>query len=145
VVLALALALSLVACSRSAKQANPSPTASGPGSPGSSGPSALPPIPASSGQSLGPNQPPIVWVGGRITELTANHLELKEAYGSVLTLRRLGGSATLFFRISGGRWGRVDRSDEVMVGTKACVETLMDRQNLLALRVFLGADCGPAA
>jgi hypothetical protein len=86
-----------------------------------------------------------VWVGGELTGLKPGRLELKEAFGSVVTLRRLGGDATSFFRVSGGTWQRADPKTEAKVGTKACVETLMDGRTLLALRVFLGADCGPSS
>lgn len=103
----------------------------------------MPPVPSAPGQSLGPNQPPIVWVGGELIELKNDRLELREAIGSALTLRRLGGGATSFFRVAAGTWERLDHDPEVETGTKACVETLMDGRNLLALRVFLGADCGP--
>lgn len=146
---ALALALVLLvlqACGSPPEQASPSPGASRPPpSRVAPGPSTVPPVPSAPGQGLGPNQPPIVWVGGQITALKADRLEVAEAFGSVLTLRRLGGGATSFFRVTAGRWERTDRAGEVDVGTKACVETLMDGQTLLALRVFLGADCGPVA
>jgi hypothetical protein len=144
--LALAFVLSLAACTGPPKQANPASKGSGtPAASGSSGVSVLPPIPSSPGRSLGPRQPPTVWVGGEITELKASRLELKEASGSVLTLRRLGRNATSFFRVSQGTWERLPPGAEVQLGSSACVETLMDGQNLLALRVFLGADCGPVA
>jgi hypothetical protein len=84
-------------------------------------------------------------VGGELTEVRADRLELREAIGSVLTLRRLGGGATSFYRATAGSWEQIDRASDVEAGMKACVETLIDGQNLLALRVFLGADCGPVA
>jgi hypothetical protein len=84
-----------------------------------------------------------VWVAGELTEVTEDRLELKEPFGSEVTLRRLGGNATSFFQVREGRWQRTDPRGTVNPGTKACVETLMDDQTLLALRVFLGADCGP--
>jgi len=84
-------------------------------------------------------------VGGELTQLNADRLELRETFGSVLTLRRLGGNATTFYRVSNGGWDRVERAGDVKIGTKACVETLMAGQTLLALRVFLGGDCGPVA
>jgi len=141
-----ALVLNLAACDTSSERAGPSPRVSTPPpSSASPGSATLPPVPSAPGQSLGPNQPPIVWVGGEITRLRADRLELREAIGSVLTLRRLGGGATSFYRAIAGSWERVDRTSEVEAGTRACVETLIDGQNLLALRVFLGADCGPVA
>jgi hypothetical protein len=85
-----------------------------------------------------------VWVGGDLTALKADRLELKEAFGSVVTLRRLGGNATSFLHVQEGTWQPADPRRDAPAGTKVCVETLMDGQTLLALRVFLGADCGPA-
>jgi hypothetical protein len=76
--------------------------------------------------------------------LKADRLEVKETFGSVVTVRRLGGNATTFFRASGATWQRANPSTDARAGTKACVETLLDGRTLLALRVFLGADCGPA-
>lgn len=84
-----------------------------------------------------------MWIGGKVTGLKVDRLELKEAFGSVVTLRLLGGNASAFFRVSGGAWLRAPRT-EATAGTKACVETLMNGRTLLALRVFLGADCGPS-
>jgi hypothetical protein len=140
----LLLAVLLVACTGSPGSQVPSPRASRPeSSPVSPAPSTLPPIPSSSGGSLGPNQPPIVWVGGELTEVNDDRIELKEAFGSEVTLRRLGGNATSFFHVREGTWQRADPRTDAKAGTKACVETLMDGQTLLALRVFLGAECGP--
>ena len=134
----------LAGCSPSPKTSASSPSVTrSSGSPSASA-SEVPPIPSTSGQSLGPNQPPIVWVGGTITDVKQGRLELREAFGSVVTLRRLGGEATTFYRISSGTWDRADPAAFAKVGTKACVETLMDGRTLLALRVFLGADCGPS-
>jgi hypothetical protein len=51
-------------------------------------------------------------------------------------------------RGGGGRGGRELSDQEVAgleAGARACVETLLDGETFLALRVFLSADCGPAA
>ena len=85
-----------------------------------------------------------MWVGGELTGLKPGRLQLRELFGSVVTLRRLGGDATSFFLVSEGIWQRADPGTEAKVGTKVCVETLLDGKTLLALRVFLGADCGPS-
>jgi len=138
------LAVLLVACTRSHKETGTSPRAEVGSPPVSTAPSTLPAIPSSSGRNLGPNQPPIVWIGGRLTESRADRLELKESFGSVVTLRLLGGNASAFFRVSGGAWQAADPRAVVTAGAKACVETLMNGRTLLALRVFLGADCGPS-
>jgi hypothetical protein len=106
--------------------------------------SALPPVPSFPPQSAGADQPPVVWIGGTLTEVNANVIELREAFGSVVSLQRLGSGATGFFRVAGGAWERLPAGQAVATGTEACVETLMDGATLLALRVFLGAGCGPA-
>jgi hypothetical protein len=46
--------------------------------------------------------------------------------------------------VSGSEWQRLAAEAQVPAGGAACVETLFDRDTLLALRVFLGAGCGPA-
>jgi hypothetical protein len=78
-------------------------------------------------------------------DLTDRQLLLKETLGSKVGLKRLGQDATAFFQVAGGRWERVDPAIAVQTGARACVETLLDGANLLALRVFLGTDCGPTA
>jgi hypothetical protein len=79
-----------------------------------------------------------------MTEVTATAIELREPFGSVVSLQRLGREATGFFRVTSGAWERLPAGAAVAAGTQACVETLMDGPTLLALRVFLGAGCGPA-
>jgi hypothetical protein len=86
----------------------------------------------------------VVWVEGTLTDVTDVHLVLRQPVGSVVTLRRLSGDATSFFRVSGSEWQRLAAEAGVPAGQVACVETLLDRETLLALRVFLGAGCGPA-
>jgi len=85
----------------------------------------------------------VIWVGGIVTDVTDRQLVLKETLGPRVILKRLGQDATAFFRPAGDGWERVDGSG-VGNGEQACVETLLDGENLLALRVFRGADCGPA-
>jgi hypothetical protein len=103
----------------------------------------LPPVPSFPRQSGGPDQLPVVWIGGTLTEVTATVIELREPLGSVVSLQRLGRQATGFFRVSEGAWARLPAGEAVATGTEACVETLMDGATLLALRVFLGVGCGP--
>jgi hypothetical protein len=86
---------------------------------------------------------PVVWVGGILTRVTDRQLVIKESFGSQVTLVRLGQDATAFFEPVDGAWGRVDPETGIGRREQACVETLLDEGNLLALRVFLGADCGP--
>jgi hypothetical protein len=104
----------------------------------------LPPIPSISSQPSSPNEPPIVWVGGTLTDATQQRLVVQDALGSSIRLLRLAGGATVFYRVQGSRWQRVPDAEPIPTGGPACVETLMDGSNLLALRVFLGATCGPA-
>jgi hypothetical protein len=127
----MAIALLASACRSSAP---PAPT----------GPSPLPPIPPLPTQSLGPSQPPLIWVGGILTAVTADRLEITEPFGSVVRLARLGNGATAFFAVQAGAWRRLTATTPVTTGASVCAETLMDGTNLLALRVFLGAECGPA-
>jgi hypothetical protein len=117
--------------------AGAAPACSGGGSRG------LPPPPATPRQDLGPSEPPVIWIAGTLTRLAPDRLEVREPAGSVVSLRRLAASATRFFRVDGDRWRTVAAS-EVRTGDDLCVETLMDGPRLLALRVFLGAGCGPA-
>jgi hypothetical protein len=86
----------------------------------------------------------VIWLGGTLADVTDTQLVLRQPAGSVVTLRRLAGEATSFFRLSGSEWQRLAPEAQVPAGRAACVETLLDRQTLLALRVFLGAGCGPA-
>jgi hypothetical protein len=106
--------------------------------------SDLPPVPSLPGQSADADQPPVVWIGGTLTEVTATTIELRESFGAVVSLDRLGREATGFFRVTAGTWERLPAGATVATGMEACVETLMDGRTLLALRVFLGAGCGPA-
>jgi hypothetical protein len=86
----------------------------------------------------------VIYVGGTLTDVAPDQLELRETSGSVVRLQRLAGGATSFFRASGGTWLELDSEAQVSAGGEACVETLMDGTNFLAIRVFLGARCGPA-
>jgi hypothetical protein len=105
--------------------------------------SGLPPPPPTPRQSLGANEPPVIWVGGTMKDVTPDHVRMQEGSGSVVTLQRLAQGATRFFHLSGGSWTELDPGAFVSAGQPACVETLMDRTNLLAIRVFLGSGCGP--
>lgn len=101
---------------------------------------ALPPTPT---QALGAAQPPVIWVGGSLDDVAAERMVLREPSGSLITLQRLAEGATKFYRVSGDAWLELAQEAQVRAGQPACVETLMDGANLLALRVFLGAACGP--
>jgi hypothetical protein len=103
----------------------------------------LPPPPATPQQNLGPSEPPVIWIAGTLSDVSPDSLRVTEPAGSVVKLRRLTGTATSFFQVSGGSWRRLGRKDPIDTGQHVCVETLMDGATLLALRVFLGSDCGP--
>lgn len=85
-----------------------------------------------------------MWVGGTVDDVSADGITIREAAGPTVTMTRLAEGATSFFRAAGGAWHRLAAQAQVPTGGPACVETLMDGQNLLALRVFLGAECGPS-
>jgi hypothetical protein len=103
----------------------------------------IPPPPATPRQSLGTDSPPVVWLGGTIERVVDADVRLQEDDGSVVALQRLGAGATRFFRVSGGAWAELATQSHVAAGQRACVETLMDGTNLVAIRVFLGSGCGP--
>jgi hypothetical protein len=102
-----------------------------------------PPAPPTPEQSLGADQPPVIWIGGTLTAVEDDRVELLEGSGSLVVLQRLGRGTTAFFEVAEGRWVRLDAAAAVAEGQRVCVETLMDGSSLLALRVFLGAGCGP--
>jgi hypothetical protein len=82
-----------------------------------------------------------VWVAGTVRQVTLAELTVLEPEGPTVVLKRLAENATQLFAISGGSWHQVDA---VQVGTLVCAEALNTGSNLLALRVFLGASCGPS-
>ena len=104
----------------------------------------LPPLPTTSAQPASPGEPPIIWVGGTLAEANADRLLVRDSLGSPIDLLRLAAGATVFFRVAGSVWQGLPERDTIPTGGPACVETLMDGTNLVALRVFLGATCGPA-
>jgi hypothetical protein len=108
------------------------------------GPGRFPPPPPTPKQNLGANQPPVIWIGGTLTAVRPDHLDVREPAGSLVHLGRLAGTATSFFRIAGRAWSRLDGAAGVRPGRPVCVETLVDGESFFALRVFLGAGCGPA-
>lgn len=107
-----------------------------------SGPPPAPPTPT---QSPGPGTgPPTVWIGGTLTTVDAGRLSLREGSGATVSLDRLGDGATAFFRVQGSAWTALPRGAAVAPGGPACVETLLAGQTMVALRVFLGTECGPS-
>lgn len=108
------------------------------------GPGRFPPPPATPKQDLGADQPPVIWIGGTLTAVRPDHLDVREPAGSLVHLGRLAGTATSFFRLAGRAWSRLEGTAGVRQGQPVCVETLVDGKSFFALRVFLGAGCGPA-
>ena len=138
---ALALGAALATCSRRAEERtepvpSPSPAATGVESAGELAGVPLPRV-----RTVPPDSPPLIWVGGRLAGVAPERLEVLEASGPTIVLQRLGAGATAFFRAEDGAWRRADPPEAP--GEQACIETLMDGRTLLAIRVFLGADCGP--
>jgi hypothetical protein len=128
--------LLLTGCSK------PPSHAATPGPSGSSGPPrSVPPVPQEPGDGSG--QAPLAWIGGTILAVSDRQVVIRETLGPKVELRRLGQDATAFFQVIGGAWQRVEAGTAARGGL-ACVETLLDGRNLLALRVFLGVGCGPA-
>lgn len=106
--------------------------------------SGLPPVPSEPPGTVGRSEPPLVWIGGTLTGLTFDRMEIREGLGQLVTIRRLGEGTTRFFQVQGGRWVQLGAGANIPSGGALCVETLNDGNTLLALRVFLGATCGPA-
>ena len=138
---ALALVVAAVllgACTTQAKSERPPPISSA-----TAGSPSFPPPPSVSESPLGAGSPPTVWIGGSLTAVTDASIRMREERGSVLVLHRLARGATGFFEVARGAWQRLPDGTPIDTVQPACVETLMDGANLLALRVFLGASCGP--
>jgi hypothetical protein len=93
-----------------------------------------------------PGSPPLVWLDGTMERIDDSFLTIREGEGPQVALERAAAGGTRFFRLDGDRWAVLSEEDAAVVdaGQPACVEALLDGRNLLALRVFLGADCGPA-
>ncbi|MGH2723861.1 MAG: hypothetical protein ACRDI0_06280 [Actinomycetota bacterium] len=94
----------------------------------------------------GPDDPPVVWLDGDLREVSTDRVTIRKGRGPQIRLQRLSEGATSFLRHTGGEW-RSLTGDEIAAlgaGERACVETLLDGRVFLALRVFIGVDCGPA-
>jgi hypothetical protein len=102
------------------------------------------------GPSVGPatagaGRPPVVWMAGQMEEVSRAQVVLVEPDGPRVRLQRLAGGATRFFRLQDGAWRRMENTDVDLIeaGTPMCVEVFLDERAYLALRVFVGAACGP--
>jgi hypothetical protein len=85
----------------------------------------------------------VTWLSGTIQDATTQAFRLRQGDGALVTVQRLAGSGTKLFRVSGSTWEQLASGSTVRNGQSACIETLLDGSNLVALRVFLGAGCGP--
>jgi hypothetical protein len=94
-----------------------------------------------------PGQPPVVWLAAQTETVTSERIVVIEPEGPRVRLQRLAGDATKFFVFDDGEWAAMPPEDAVLieVGTPLCVEALLDGKTYLALRVFVGGACGPAA
>lgn len=94
----------------------------------------------------GPDDPPVVWLDGQLREVSEDLVTIRNGRGPRIRLQRLSGGTTSFLRQVGVEW-RPLTGDEIAAlgaGERACVESLLDGRLFLALRVFVGVDCGPA-
>jgi hypothetical protein len=95
--------------------------------------------------SVVPSQAPVVWISGQSEDVGLAKLTVVEAGGSRAIVHRLSEGATRFFVLHEGDFEAMPEADALLVqrGTAICVESLLDGRRLLALRVFVGAACGP--
>jgi hypothetical protein len=93
-----------------------------------------------------PGSPPLVWLDGTLEQIGQGSLAIREGEGARVDLERAAAGGTRFFRLDGDTWAVLSEEDAEAVdaGQRVCVEALLDGRNLLALRVFMGAGCGPA-
>ena len=89
----------------------------------------------------------MVWISGQSANVSGSRLTVIGRGGARAVIHRLAGGATKFFVLHEGRFERMSEDDALLieVGTPMCVESLLDGRSLLALRVFVGAACGPRA
>jgi hypothetical protein len=103
------------------------------------------PHPSTGAPTVVPGQAPVVWVSGQSATVSTAKLTVVETGGSRAVVHRLSEGATRFFVLHTGRFEAMPEADALLVrqGTPMCVESLLDGKRLLALRVFVGAACGP--
>ena len=89
--------------------------------------------------------PPLVWVEGTLETVEDDRLVVRDGEGPRVTVQRFAGGATRFLRPGGDEWTELEGEElgDVRGGEEACVEALLDGETFLAVRVFLGAACGP--
>jgi hypothetical protein len=103
------------------------------------------PKPSTGAPSVVPGQAPVVWVSGQAVTVSISKLTVIEGGGSKAIIHRLSEGATRFFVLHSGKFEAMPEAEALLVraGTPMCVESLLDGRRLLALRVFVGAACGP--
>jgi hypothetical protein len=94
-------------------------------------------------QDLGPSTPPVTWISGVVLQAGAQAIRVRQADGAEVSIGRLASGGTRLFSVGGGAWRELGSDAAVPAGRPVCVETLLDGSDLVALRVFLGAGCGP--
>jgi hypothetical protein len=85
----------------------------------------------------------VAWISGTVGHVNDAELRIEEPSGPDVTVRLLGSGATTFYAVAAGSWNAVGPG-VVATGEPACVEALLTSGAPLALRVFLGATCGPS-
>jgi hypothetical protein len=102
--------------------------------------------PPVTGSEPAPGSPPLVWLEGTMEEVSEGSLSVREGQGAVVELERAVAGATRVFRLEDQEWAMLTDQEAagVEAGQQVCVEALLDGGTLLALRVFLEAECGPA-
>lgn len=93
-----------------------------------------------------PGDPPLVWLDGTLETISESDLAVREGQGPRITVERFAAGATAFLERDGEGWRELPTEEvaSIEAGEQACVEALLEGRTFLALRVFLGADCGPA-
>ncbi len=107
--------------------------------------SSEPPPPVAASEP-GPGDPPVVWLDGTLESITEGELALRDGQGPRIPIERFAAGATSFLAPDGDEWRELSEEEitTLEAGAQACVETLLDGETFLALRVFLAAGCGPA-
>lgn len=106
-------------------------------------PRGLPPIERNEPQ---PGDPPVVWVSGTLDSVSDEALLVRDEEGPRVHVERFAAGATRFLRPRAGEWRELTarKVSALESGDLVCVEAILDSGAFLAVRVFLGAECGPA-
>lgn len=93
----------------------------------------------------GPDDPPLVWIGGSLEDVSESQLILRDGDGPRVSIERFSADATRFFEPEEGDWRElgIEEIASIPPGEEACIEALVDRETFLAIRVFLERTCAP--